>query len=251
VTAFDIVFEIRGYELDAEGKVPAHGFLRYMEHLRWEHTIRDLPEISALLRKGHALVVVAQTLRVIKDIGMAGSPIRGSLWIVRTGRTSIVFHHAFHGADDGELYAAGSTTTVYLSPGGTPALLPDCLLRTDPDPAAMPDLNVPKFVEMSPAQFERSYRVRTSDLDFLGHMNQANYAAVFDDARQAAAECNAYGTVGVGTGRIRLLHLEYLHPAVTGEKLTVATWTTGSNPPYLVFTMRRNDTVISRAVILV
>ena len=248
MTAFDIVFEIRGYELDAEGKVPAYGFLRYMEHLRWEHTIRDLPEITALFRKGNAFVVVAQTLRVTRDTGRS-SPIRGSLWIVRAGRTSIVFHHAFHRVDDGELFAAGSTTAVYLSPGGMPAPLPDCLVQTDPDPEWMPDLNAPKFGEISPAQFEYSYRVRAGDLDFLGHMNQASYAAIFDDTRQAAANCNAYGTAGMGIGRIRLLHVEYLHPAMMGEKLAVATWTTPNNPPDLMFAMRRNDTLISRAVI--
>jgi acyl-CoA thioesterase FadM len=71
-------------------------------------------------------------------------------------------------------------------------------------------------------QFERSYRVRTSDLDVLGHMNQANYAALYDDTRQAAANRNAYGSGGLGIGRIRFLHIEYLHPALIGEKRLIA-----------------------------
>lgn len=250
MTRFNIVFSSRGYELDAEGMVPAHVLLRYMEHLRWEYIIRDLPEIAASFREGHTFVVVAQTLRVTRDIGMA-IPIRGNLWIGRSGRTSIVFHHTFHRVDDEELFAAGSTTAVYLAERGVPTSLPDCLGQADPNPAMMPDLNAPKFAEIPSTLFEYSYRVRTSDLDLLQHMNQANYAALFDDTRQAAANCNAYGPGGLGIGRIRFLHIEYFLPAKMGEKLVVATWTMARNPLNLGFAMRRNGTLLSRAVMQV
>ncbi len=250
MTRFNIVFDSRGYELDAEGMVPAHVLLRYMEHLRWQYAIRDLPELVALFREGHTFVVVAQTLRVARDIGMS-IPISGNLWIGRTGRTSVVFHHAFYSTDDGELFAAGSTTAVYLAQRGVPTPLPDCLWQTDPGPSIMPDLNPSKIPEIPPAQFERSYRVRTSDLDLLGHMNQANYAALYDDTRQAAVKRNAYGFDGLGVGRIRFLYIEYLQPALIGEKLLVASCLIGSNPLNLGFAMRRNNTLISRAVIQV
>jgi acyl-CoA thioesterase FadM len=244
---FNTVFDTRGYELDAEARVPVHMWLRYMEHLRWEHTVRNSPEISALFRKGDAIVVVAQTLRIIRDIGVA-IPIRGTLWIGRTGRTSVVFNHAFHHADDGGLLAAGNIIAVYLSQG-VPAPLPHHLFRVDPYPFALPELIPAKFPEMPTAPFEYSYRVRTGDLDFLGHVNQASYAALFDDTRQAAAGRNAYGPGGLGLGRIRFLHIKYLHSAMLGENLTIATWPTGNDPLNLVFAMRRNDTLISRAVI--
>jgi acyl-CoA thioesterase FadM len=93
--------------------------------------------------------------------------------------------------------------------------------------------------------------VRASDLDPLRHMNQANYAAIYDDVRQAAAKCDAYGSGQLGIGRIRSLSIEYLHPAMVGEKLVVATWLIGSKPLNLGFAMRRNDTLIGRAVIQV
>lgn len=248
VTPFNIVFDARGYELDAEARVPAHMWLHYMEHLRWEYTIRDLPEVSDLFRKGHSIVVVAQTLRVIRDIGVA-TPMRGSLWIGRTGRTSVVFSHAFHHADDGELLAAGSIIAVYLGLNGIPTPLPDSLFQTDPDPFMMPDLNPPEFTEIPSEPFECIYRVRASDLDFLRHMNQANYAALYDDTRQAAVSGNAYGSGGLGIGRIRFLHIEYLNPALLGEKLVVATWTIGNDPLSLGFAMHRNNTLISRAIL--
>ena len=248
VNPFNIVFGSRGYELDAEGKVPAHVLLRYMEHLRWEYTRRDLRELVALFRQGHTFVVVSQALRVYRDIGLA-IPIRGNLWIGRTGRSSIVFHHTFHHADDGELFAAGSTVAVFLAPDTVPTRLPDILEEPDTDPPMMPDLTPPGFTEIPPAPFERSYRVRASDLDLQRHMNQANYAALYDDTRQAAANRNVYGSGGAGMGRVRFLHIEYVHPATAGEKLVVATWPIEGKPLSLGFAMRRNDTLISRAVI--
>jgi acyl-CoA thioesterase FadM len=238
MSRFDIALDSRGYELDADGLVPAHVLLRYMEHLRWEYAIRDLPELAALYRDGHTFVVVAQTLRVARDIGMA-IPIQGTLWIGRTGRTSIVFRHAFHRVDDGELVAAGNTTAVY----------PDCLRHQDADPFMMPDPDPPRFTEIRSPLFEYSCHVRHSDLDLLEHMNQANYAALIDDARQAAAGQNAYGPGGLGLGRIRLLHIEYLRPALSGEKLVTTTWALGRDALNLGFAMWRDKTLISRAVI--
>ena len=236
--------------MDAEGRVPAHVLLRYMEHLRWEYARRALPELVELFRQGHTFVVVAQTLCVAGDIGLA-TPIRGRLWTGRTGRTSIVFGHTFHRADVGELFAAGSTTAVFLAPGGAPSPLPEFLQQCDAEPPTTPELHPPQFSEMPPVPFERSYRVRTSDLDLQRHMNQANYAALYDDTRQAAANLNIYGPDGLGSGRIRLLHIEYLNPAAVGERLAVATWLIGRNPLSLGFAMRQNDTLMSRAVIQV
>jgi acyl-CoA thioesterase FadM len=248
VNPFNIVFNSRGYELDAEGIVPAHVLLRYMEHLRWEYTRRDLRELVALFRQGYTFVVVSQALRISGDIGLA-IPIRGNLWISRTGRSSIVFQHTFHHVDNGELFAAGSTVVVFLAPDNVPTRLPDILEQADTDLPMMPDLTPPEFTEMPPAPFERSYRVRTGDLDLQGHMNQANYAAFYDDTRQAAAGQNVYGPDGAGIGRIRFLHLDYVRPATTGEKLVVATWPIGGKPLSLGFAMHRNDALISRAVI--
>jgi len=248
VTPFNIEFESRGYELDADGCVPTHMLLRYMEHMRWEYTRRDLQELVALFRQGYTFVVVAQTLRVTGDIGLA-VPVRGNLWIGHTGRTSVVFRHAFDDVRSGELFAAGSTTIVFLAPGGAPTPLPDVLGPADTDPIMIPDLTKPELPEMPPEVFERSYRVRASDLDLQQHMNQANYATLYDDTRQDAANSYFYGPISLGAGRIRFLHIEYIQSAKIGEKLTVASWPIGKNPLRLGFAMRRNDTFLSRAVI--
>jgi acyl-CoA thioesterase FadM len=248
VARFNSVFRSRGYDLDAERLVPAHVLLRYMEHLRWEYAARGASEVVALFREGHAFMVVAQTLRIARDIGV-DVPISGTLWIGHSGRTSFTYLHTLHHSDEGGLIAAGSTTAVYLGLRGIPSPLPDCLRQTDSDPPMMPDLKPPDSGDIRPAVFENSYRVRASDLDFLQHMNQANYAALYDDTRQAAADRNAYGPGSLGAGRIRLLRVEYLRSALPGERLDVATWPAGSDPLTLGFAMRRKNILISRAVV--
>ena len=247
MTCFEIELSSRGYELDAEGFVPVHVLLRYMEHLRWEHAIRGVPEVVAMVRGGHAFVVVAQTLCVVGDIGVA-TPIRGTLWNGSIGRTSIVFRHALHRGDNGELFAAGSATLVHLARNGAPTLLRDCFGAPDADPYVIPDLNPQEFAEIPATSFNRSYRVRTGDLDFMRHMNQSNYAALFEDTLQVAAAGNAYGPGGPAIGRVRYLHIEYLHSAQLNDELVIATWPVDDAPCALGFAMHRNDTLLCRAV---
>jgi acyl-CoA thioesterase FadM len=237
----------RGYELDAEGLVPPHVLLRYMEHLRWEYVGGSSNEVKALFREGHTLVVVAQTLRMSGNIGLR-APVRGTLWIGRTGRTSMDFQHAFHRVKDGEKLAEGIATTVCLGRHGLPVPLPPCLDEADSDPPMKLDLEPPVFEVMPRETFKRSYRVRTDDLDFLQHMNQANYVALFDDARHAAAAERSYGPDDVGRGRVRFLHIEYLNSAFVGDELVIATWLNGSSPVTLGFTLCRGDTLLSRAL---
>lgn len=237
----------RGYELDAEGLVPPHVLLRYMEHLRWEFVGRSSQEVKELFRTGHTFVVIAQTLRIARDIGLATS-MRGTLWIGRTGRTSMEFHHALHRIKDGEILVEGIATTVYLNRQGLPTPLPDCLDQVETDPPMKLDLKPPVFEAIPPRSFERSYCVRTDDLDLLQHMNQANYVALYNDARQAATAESAYGPDGIGRGRVRFLHIEYAQSALAGDELVVATQLNERNPVTLGFTMCRGDILLSRAV---
>jgi acyl-CoA thioesterase FadM len=237
----------RGYELDAEGLVPPHVLLRYMEHLRWEYIGGSSNEVKALFREGHTFMVVAQTLRIEGDIGLR-IPLRGTLWIGRTGRTSMDFHHVFHRVKDGKLLAEGIVTTVYLGRRGSPTPLPACLDEADSDPPMKLDLKPPVFGDMPHEPFRRSYRMRIDDLDFLQHVNQANYVALFEDARHAAADECAYGPDGIGKGRVRFLHIEYVRSAIADDELVIATWPDGSDPVALGFALCRGDTLLSRAI---
>jgi acyl-CoA thioesterase FadM len=250
MNCLEIELVSRGYELDGEGLVSPLVWLRYMEHLRWEYVGKSPPDVKALFRNGHTFVVVAQTLRVTVNIGRA-VPIRAALWIGRAGRTSMDFHHAFYRIKNGEILAEGITTVVYLGHNGRPAPLPDSLNRFAAESPAMLDLEPPVISTVPPGSFERTYRVRTDDLDLLQHMNQANYAALYDDARRAAAVEGAYGSGGLGSGRVRLLHIEYLGSALADDELVVATGLGGQDPVTLGFTLCRSESLLGRAIIQV
>lgn len=247
MSAIEVELVSRGYELDAEGLVPPYVLLRYMEHLRWEYVGSSPREVKALFRAGNTFVVIAQSLRMAGDIGLA-TPVRGVLWIGRTGRSSMDFHHAFYRAEDEKVLAEGITTIVYLGRNGSPKPLPDCLAPVDTGPPMTLDLQPPVSDPTQPRPFERSYRVRNDDLDFLQHMNQANYAALYDDARRAAAAESAYGPDGLGSGRVCFLYIEYIQSALADDELIVATGLNGSDPPTLGFDLRRDKTLLSRAV---
>lgn len=241
-----IEFASRGYELDFDGFVPPHVLLRYMEHLRWENVRRNSSGSESITRSDRAFVVAAQTIRSAVDIGMA-VPMRGTVWIGRTGRTSMDFYHAFHRISDGILLAEGSTTIVYLGENGVPTPLPGRVRLNACDPAETVDLKPPEWTQMPAQHFKCSYRVRSADLDFLQHMNQANYAALYEDTRHAAVADKYYGPNGFGKGRIRLMHIEYAHSALPGDRLTVGTWLARISPLTLGFEMYRGDTLVSRA----
>jgi len=243
----DIEFASRGYELDAEGLVPPHVFLQYMEHMRWENARREVSDLGSLMRTDRSFVVVSQTLHIAGDIGMATS-MSGTVWIGRTGKTSMDFHHAIHRIGKKELLATGNTTIVCIDENGVPVNLPNRIGRASQDTSWTIDPQPPEFPEMPERLIERSYRVRTSDIDFLGHMNQAGYAGLYEDAHRTATKKNSYGSDGLGGGRMRLLHIEYVHSAVLGEEVSVGTWLAGTDPVTIGFVMRRGNTLLSRAV---
>jgi acyl-CoA thioesterase FadM len=240
-------FVSRGYELDAEGLVSPHVFLQYLEHLRWEHASRNVSDVRSLMREDRSFVVVAQTLHLLRDIGMA-VPMRGTVWIGRAGRTSLDFHHAIHHLKDKELLATGTATVVCVGGNGVSSPLPDRLRRMQQRSAWTISPEPPEFSEVPGKFFERSYRVRTADIDLLGHMNQAGYAAFYEDAHRCAIENGAYGPSGAGAGRIRSLRIRYARSAILHEEVSVGTWLAAGDPVRVGFVMRRDGALLSEAV---
>ena len=247
MTPLEFEFVSRGYELDAEGLVSPHVFLQYMEHLRWENARRNVSDARSLMREDRSFVVVAQTLNLPREIGMA-VPMLGTVWIGRAGRSSLDFHHAIHHRKDGELLATGSATIVCIDGNGVPSPLPDRLRRMQQKSAWTVSPEPPELSEPPGKVFERCYRVRTADIDMLGHMNQASYAAFYEDAHRGAVENGAYGPGGTGAGRIRSLRIRYARSAILHEEVSVGTWLAAADPVTVGFVMRRGGVILSEAV---
>jgi acyl-CoA thioesterase FadM len=239
------LFRVRGYELDADGLVPPHIWLRYMEHLRWL-AIGDEPElIERHLRGGIGFMVVAQALTLHRDASV-GTELEGTLWVGRVGRTSVDFCHAFSAAATGEPIARGVATAVHFE-DRRPAPVPGELRQAVTAPAA--SLDLPAALEGDPPAEAHEYmvRVRPADLDFLGHSNHSNYCVFADAARHAAATAGALGEASEpARARIRGLNIQYSAETLCDQELTALTWQAATSPLTVGCELRRQETLLSR-----
>ncbi|MFC1609895.1 hypothetical protein ACFL6C_02965 [Myxococcota bacterium] len=250
MTLLEVRLKTRGYELDADSRVPPHIWLRYLEHLRWETASRGPEELVELFRQGHAFVVVKQGLEVIDDVGF-GTELLGTIWIGRAGRSSLDFCHALYRLPERDVVAVGRVTVVYLALAGKPTPLPGFLRQTESEPPPVPLDFVGLIDSPTPeGAFQRSYRVRAADLDLLGHVNHASFATFYDDARIAAASAGAYGPVSERAGgRLRTMTIEYKGQALLADQLQVSTWLVGSDPLTMALELRRSGELLSRATL--
>lgn len=139
--------------------------------------------------------------------------------LTRVGRTSYTIQNKVTKSDSQQPLATVETVMVQLD-----ASLSKAVPLTCSDELRNLCRDVPSLAERLPETFakrpatEECYlwacEVRPSDCDLLGHMNNANYATLFDDARHAAG----YGV------DVKLAHIDYVLQAQAFEKLTIAVW---------------------------
>ncbi|NJL22093.1 MAG: acyl-CoA thioesterase [Leptolyngbyaceae cyanobacterium SM1_3_5] len=78
------------------------------------------------------------------------------------------------------------------------------------------------------SKFTTQLRVRHYEMDALGHVNNAVYQhyleqAAIEHSEQVGFTLDRYEELG-GAFVLRRMAIEYLRPAVAGDRLTVATW---------------------------
>lgn len=79
-----------------------------------------------------------------------------------------------------------------------------------------------------PAIFEHVVAVDTAAIDRQGHANNVEYVRWMQDAAVAHSDAQGwdadrYSAIG-GTWFVRSHHIEYLRPALEGDRLAVRTW---------------------------
>jgi acyl-CoA thioesterase FadM len=205
--------QVRGYELDATGRVSPATLLRYLEGVRWE-AIRTLEPVRQLFSDGRFTVVRAQRLEVERDVAF-GDLLVGVVWPGKLGRSSVELRHELRLADSGERVAAAAVVGVHLDSQGKPCPLPDLVREVSHDDSEW--LPIPPLAaDQQPAEdsFVERLRVRPSHLDSFRHVNHAQYVDWVDDTRQLAKV----------TGRLRRLSIDYRREAVLGDELTLVSW---------------------------
>jgi acyl-CoA thioesterase FadM len=195
---------LRGYEVAQDGCLPASGYARFFELMRWELGRRGHITDNAMPKRG---VVRAQT-------HVYGAELRfpctwtGRTHLVRVGGSSLHYAHDVT-LPDGRVAVRARTVIVLLDAHSRPAAAP-AYLRDYVDPSF--DAPEPLLVAEPAWTGLPTYRVqvRPSDQDSFGHVNQARYIDFVDDARRAA-----------GLSAPRGLSVSYEQEALAGDVLDV------------------------------
>lgn len=227
--------DVRGYELDRTGVVPATVLLRYMEHVRWEG-LRKGGVLQDMFQGGRRIVVRQQRLRVAAPLGYP-QRVQVGLWVERVGRTSVEIGHDVR-TSDGALVADALLVAVQLGPAGRPAEVSDAVRAQAahpgrPDPRPVVDGGPPAGAFVLPLV------VRPHEIDLLQHVNHSFYAEYFDDARHVAAAAGAYGEPARGAATAREVAVDYARSALPGDRLRVATWVQDAAEGRVAFELTR------------
>ncbi|CAN5514275.1 hypothetical protein BH24CHL9_BH24CHL9_11780 [soil metagenome] len=220
---FEASYRVRFDEAGADGLLRSSGLLRYAQDVAWQHS-----EAVGFSREWYAgldlhwlvrwarLSVTGQigygdTLRVATEV-IGG----GRAWARRRTRVQRVDERP-GGCDSRVKMATVATDWVLLTSGGRPTRVPDEIVsRLSPDARLNPEhVSVDRA---GPDSLTAESVVRASDIDPRGHLNNAAY---LDLVAEVAA---GLGWTGGEGSEVRL---EYLTPALLGQRVLTTCWPAG------------------------
>ncbi|CAE7205833.1 unnamed protein product [Symbiodinium natans] len=237
--------------------------------LRWCDTaglyiLKDVPEQN-VKQKLRAMWWQSAVMRVIK----AEIQVRGAAWetifastadsgtsvlanptLTRLGNTSYTLQTQLSLASGGTPLARVETVMVQLdSDLQRPVPLPHNHLK--PLLRPLPEITIPTVCDPPPSCFTWTVQVRPSDCDLLGHMNNASYAVLFEDARRAAIAGGSGAIEAVGSDDgLRMASIEYLAQARAFDVLRIAVWWDGQCHAYGLVMHTCSASVVARAVLV-
>lgn len=230
-------FRVHVYEVDAFNELSTSGLLRYLQ--------QTASDASAAVGFGFDWYARAGTVWLIRRTAVerlapAGYDDELSIrtWVCDVRRVRSERAYEVVRLRDGTVIARGTTDWVYCDMArGMPARIPDELQR-----ALMPGgvRNRPRRLRPWPqppeAAFRSRRRVELADLDSVAHVNNARYAAFLEQDLHDALDAHGWSTDPLARRdhlRLRAIDVEYLEPAVHGDRLEGLVWTTARSPKRL------------------
>ncbi len=228
----ELLHQVPYHECDVYQNVRDACYLRYMQEAAFAASAAvgyDDARYQAMRRVWlirESLIDFIQPLRY-------GDQVRTCTWVADFRRVRSRRAYELRRAADDALVARAYTEWAFLDRDtGRPAAIPDQVIADftanyQPE-AALEREHFPAAPPVPPDACVLRHPVQWRDLDSVGHVNNAAYGDLIEDAgRQAASQRGwpasrmAAAGFDLATQRLRI---EYRQPALPGDELEVATW---------------------------
>jgi acyl-CoA thioesterase FadM len=213
--SFARTYRVRFDEAGADGFLRPSGYLRFAQDVAWQHSeAAGYDRAWYAARRSHWLVR-SVALRLLRPVTY-GTRLDVSTEVV--GWRRVLARRSTRFVDEvGDLCAEADTDWALLGPTGRPMSVPKAIVDEFAPGASFAPLRV--VLGEPPAEAATSVvQVRDTDIDPMGHLNNAVYLDLVDAAMTSA-------TLVVRPLQ-RAFELEYLRPASAGAVLSIATWPT-------------------------
>ncbi len=221
-----VPYRIRFDECRPDGRVRTSALVRYAQDVAWIHSEQMGFDRGWYAEHKLAWVVRTMELVVLAPIEL-GTTLQLSTAVV--GLRKVWARRRTEGrTTEGSLVAWGHTDWVMTDTGrGLPTRVPEAFPATFKVPPGGFEPGRVDLPQPPPDAARHRTPVRPQDLDPMGHVNNAVYVDLLEEALDAAGPAAAAATDALP----RSIRMEYLAPAVTGARLVGATWPLAADEP--------------------
>ena len=213
---FATAYRVRFDEAGADGRLRTSGLLRYAQDIAWQHS-EDLGfDRRWYTDRGRWWVVRSVELRVLAPIAI-GESLRLATAVIGHRRIWARRRGEFR-LPDGTPAAVATTDWVLLDERGRVMRIPDDFGHAFPNPALLDDIIRVGPPEAPPDATTLDLRVRPSDIDPMGHVNNAVYLDWIEEAVAATDGAPILSAVP------RRVAIEYAASAEPGDEVRAAAW---------------------------
>lgn len=228
---FERPFRVRHVECDAYGHVNHAHYLRYMQEAALDASAAVGYDIARYEDLG-TLWLLAQTGITYNRPLRYGDTVIVKTWVADFRRATSRRRYELRLAETGAVVAEAYSDWVYLDRQSMrPTRIPaEMVTAFAPDGRLEPAERrpFPAFPAPPPGVFRLTRRARWSEIDPAGHVNNAAYLSLLEDAAMELMATRAWTAARMqaeGFGIVaREYRLEYRQPALLDDELQVATW---------------------------
>lgn len=231
-------FRVRFHDCDMHKMVRDASYLRYMQEAAFAASAAaGYPEERyQVIRR---IWLIRETFFDLRSPLRYGDSVRIKTWVESFGkvRSRRAYELRRDGADD--LVANAHTDWVLLDlDSGWPAIIPDEMIAGfSPDGVIKEPAGRKRFPATPPAPpdaWRQQQSVQWRDLDSVGHVNNAVYAEIAQDAARLDLAAHGWTVARLAEAGVDIatqtLRIEYLRPALPGDELMITTWSAGVAP---------------------